>query len=125
MRAGVRDDERRGRACGDVEEARFREERAVDEDPELVALVDELVSAVGESRAIRPGRVAELDAVAVVVRAAPDEAEGAEPALVPVVQVAGEWLGALEMNDRPLLFTGDASLEIVDSAHDREVALGD
>src|SRR3954447_9410423 len=125
MRAGVRDDERCGRACGDVDEALLGQVRAVDEDPELVALSNEMLPSLGQARSIRSPGIPELDAVAVVVRPAPDEAERADPARVPRFDVLLERLGAFEVHDRPDLLPGDAPLEIVDRAHDREVALGD
>ncbi len=63
--------------------------------------------------------------MAVGIRAAPRGAEGADPALVPVVEVVSERLGAFEVEDRPQLFARDAALEIIDRPHDRKVALGD
>src|SRR4051794_34454702 len=113
MCAGVRDDERCGCACGDVEEALLGQVRAVDEDPELVALSDEMLPSLGQARPVGFPGIPELDAVAVVVRPAPDEAERADPARVPLSEVVGERLGAFEVQDRPDLLAGGAALEIV------------
>src|SRR4051812_18726542 len=114
MRAGVRDDERPARALGDVEEALLGQVRAVDEDPELVAVPDEPFALLRQARPGGCPRIPELDTVAVRVRAAPDQAERAKAAVVPVPQVAGERLGAFEVEDRADLLSGDAALEIVD-----------
>src|SRR4051794_40471711 len=125
MRTGVRDNERRARASGDVEEARFGQVRAVDEDPELVALFDEACPSFCEAGPVRLPRIAELDAMTVVVRPAPDEPERADPARVPILEVVLERLGAFEVEDRPDLLARDAAFQFVDRSHDREVALGD
>ena len=78
--------------------------RQVDEDPEAVARPNEVADRPASSRAaVRIAREVEGNALAVGVRAAPDDAERPKSLLVPPLELlrAGNRLGALEVEHRP------------------------
>ena len=90
VRIRMRGDERRVGQRGDVPKALLVQMREVDQDPELVAGLDQRLALIGQARAgIRRAREAERNAVAENVRPAPDRAERAQARLVEHFEHAG------------------------------------
>ncbi len=121
-------DERRVGEPGDVPEALLVQMREVDHHAEPVAGLDEGAAVIGQARpGVGARRIAERDAVAEHVRAAPDRADRAQARLVEHVeqaQVRIDRLGALDMHDRG---EGAALVALADlrrAAHHLDLAAG-
>ncbi len=121
IRVRVGRDERRLGELGDVPEAGLVQMREVDEDPEQVAGVDEVAARVGQPGAgVGRGGEAERDALGEGIRSRPDDAERAEAAAVPVVEIGEigrDRLRALEVDDR----VHPPRHDLIRAADDRDV----
>ena len=129
VHAAVREHDRPVGEPRHVAEARLVQVRDVDHHAQLVAGADELAARWREAGTrVRRPREAERDAVAERVRAAPDDPERAQPALVPRVEVPESGLDrlrALEMQDRAGLLAGETALQLGDRPHEEEIPLRD
>ena len=114
VRVRVRRDDRAVGDLGHVPEPALVQVRDVDEDAELVARTHQRAAGVGQAGAgVRRRGKPERDAFGERVRARPDDADRAQPARIPVLQVRqvfGDRLSAFDVHDR-----GDlAFAEVVD-----------